>query len=297
VTFTPSAGGSYTITGSYNGDGGHQTSQGTGPLSATTATPSGQPGPPSLSGAPTLKGATKAGRTLTCSTGTWTGNPTGYTYAWHRNGTLLAGFTGPTYKLGTLDEGTTLTCVVTATNAAGQASATSNTVRIPIPTVPHCPGATGSMTGTTIGHITLGMTRSRARYLYRQHSNRGKQFEDFFCLTPIGVRVGYASPILLNSIAKHAQFAVRGRVMWASTSNSYYALDGVRAGESIVTAARVLGTEPPFHIGPNYWYLARKGSYTAVLKVRGTVVQELGIANNALTKTRKAQNVLMHSFY
>jgi hypothetical protein len=34
-----------------------------------------------------------------------------------------------------------------------------------------------------------------------------------------------------------------------------------------------------------------------VLKVRGTVVQELGIADNALTKTRRAQNVLMHSFY
>jgi hypothetical protein len=74
-------------------------------------------------------------------------------------------------------------------------------------------------------------------------------------------------------------------------------VDGVRAGESIVTAAPVLGTEPPFHVGPNYWYLARKGNYTAVLKVRGTVVQELGIADNALTKTRKAQNVLMHSFY
>ena len=85
--------------------------------------------------------------------------------------------------------------------------------------------------------------------------------------------------------------------MWASTSNPYYSLDGIRAGESIATASRVLGTEPPFHIGLNYWYLARKATYTAVLKVRGTVVQELGIADNALTKTRKTQSVLMHSFY
>ena len=85
--------------------------------------------------------------------------------------------------------------------------------------------------------------------------------------------------------------------MWASTSNPYYSLDGIRPGESITTAARVLGTEAPFHIGRNYWYLARKASYTAVLKVRGTVVQELGIAANGLTKTRKTQSVLMHSFY
>ena len=67
--------------------------------------------------------------------------------------------------------------------------------------------------------------------------------------------------------------------------------------ESIASTSRVLGTEPPFHICPNYWYLARKASYTAVLRVRSTVVQELGIADNALTKTRKAQNVLTHSLY
>jgi hypothetical protein len=153
------------------------------------------------------------------------------------------------------------------------------------------------MTGTSIGQITLGMARSRARYPYRHHSNRGKQYEDFFCLTPIGVRVGYASPILLKGLSRSEQAKVRGRVVWASVSNPYYSLDGIRAGESIATASRVLGTEPPFHIGLTYWYLARKATYTAVLKVRGGVVEELGIADNALTKTRKAQNVLMHSFY
>ena len=34
--------------------------------------------------------------------------------------------------------------------------------------------------------------------------------------------------------------------MWASMSNPYYSLDGIRPGESIATASRVLGTEPPF---------------------------------------------------
>ena len=45
-----------------------------------------------------------------------------------------------TYTLETLDEGTTLKCVVTASNAAGQASAQSNAVTIPIPKVAAVPG-------------------------------------------------------------------------------------------------------------------------------------------------------------
>ena len=246
---------------------------------------------------PAITGTPKAGKELFCSTGSWTNDPTSDTYQWNRNGTLLAGFTDPAYTLGTLDEGTTLKCVVTASNAGGQASATSNAVKIPIPKVPLCPGATGSMTGTSIGQITLGMTRSRARYLYRHHSDRGKQYEDFFCLTPIGVRVGYASPILLKALSRSERAKVTGTVVWASVSNPYYSLDGIRPGESIAAASRVLGTAAPFHIGLNYWYLARKPTYTAVLKVRGGVVEELGIADNQLTTSRGLQSVLMRSFY
>ena len=242
----------------------------------------GSPGPPAGASAgsspvivppgnvtpPAINGTLKPGTTLACFAENWTNEPTFYAYQWYRDGTLLAGFTGSTYVLGTLDQGTTLTCVVTAINAAGQASATSKPVKVPIPYVPRCPAATGKMTGTTIGLIQLGMTCGRARYLYRQHSNRGKQYEDFFCLTPIGVRVGYASPKLLKGLSRRERALVSGSVVWASTSDPYYSLDGIRAGESITTASLALGIEPPFHIGLNYWYLARKTTYTAVLKVR-----------------------------
>jgi hypothetical protein len=97
--------------------------------------------------------------------------------------------------------------------------------------------------------ITSAMTRSRARYLYRHHSNRGKQYDDFCCLTPIGVRVGYASPILLKTLPRREQAALHGRVGWASTSNPHDALHGVRAGQSITTASQRLDMEPPIHIG------------------------------------------------
>jgi hypothetical protein len=247
---------------------------------------------------PTISRTTKAGQRLRCSTGSWSNAPTSSGYQWIRNGTALAGATSNTYRLRILDEGTALTCLVTASNAAGSGSALSQAVKIPIPYVPRCPGATGRMTGTTIGQVQLGMTRARADYLYRRHSDRGKQYEDFFCLTPVGVRVGYATPELFTTLSEQERRQLKGRVVWASTSDPYYELDGVRPGESLADASRQLkNIEPPFHIGLNYWYLARESGYTAVLKVRGGVVEELGIAENALTRTRSAQNVLMHSFY
>jgi hypothetical protein len=96
---------------------------------------------------------------------------------------------------------------------------------------------------------------------------------------------------------KQERAKLRDRVVWASPSNPYYSLDGVHVGEAITTASATLGTEAPLHIGLNHWYLAHKPGYTAVLKVRGDVVEELGIADNTLTATTKARSALMHSFY
>jgi hypothetical protein len=85
-------------------------------------------------------------------------------------------------------------------------------------------------------------------------------------------------------------------VIWISTANPFYAFHGVRAGEALSLAQKVLHTSAPIKVGKNLWYLARTSSYTVVLKVRGGVAQELGVASNALTKTRAAETVLMHSF-
>ena len=151
--------------------------------------------------------------------------------------------------------------------------------------------------GRTIGLIHLGLTRSQARRAYIHHSNRGKQYEDFFCLTPIGIRVGYASPRLLHYLSRREQAKLNGTVVWSSTSNPYYSLDGVRAGDSITDASARLHTTVEFHIGLNFWYLARRPDLTAVLKVRHGEVLEIGIAVSALTANRRNQSILMHSFY
>ena len=49
-------------------------------------------------------------------------------------------------------------------------------------------------------------------------------------------------------------------------------------------------------IGANDWYLAPLASATAVLKVRDGTVQEIGIADRSLTKTRPAQRLFLTSF-
>jgi predicted acyl esterase len=160
-----------------------------------------------------------------------------------------------------------------------------------------CPRATGRLYGDRLGLLTLGMTRARARRAYTHSSDRGSRYKDFFCLTPIGVRVGYASPKLLKTLPRRARRQLQGRVVWASTANPYYSLRGVRPGFRLAVAAKRLHLGAPLHIGKNYWYLAPNGASTAVLKVRHQRVQEIGIASKRLTQGRNAQRTLMASFY
>lgn len=80
--------------------------------------------PPVNTVAPSISGTLNIGQTLTASTGTWSGSPT-YTYQWKRGGVDIGGATASTYATVLADLGATITVTVTATNAGGQASATS----------------------------------------------------------------------------------------------------------------------------------------------------------------------------
>jgi hypothetical protein len=159
-----------------------------------------------------------------------------------------------------------------------------------------CPRATGRLSGTTLGLVRLGFTRARARRAYAHSSDRGRRYEDFFCLTPTGVRVGYASSKLLALLSRHERARVRGRVVWASTASGFYSLRGIRPGASIAAARNVLRPGAPFHVGVNVWYFAPNGSSTALLKVRHGIVEEIGIADGALTGRRAAERAFVNSF-
>lgn len=79
--------------------------------------------------APAISGTAQEGQTLSCSTGTWTGNPTPtYTYQWYRGASAIGSATNSTYTLVTADVGQNIKCTVTGTNGIGSSNADSNTV-------------------------------------------------------------------------------------------------------------------------------------------------------------------------
>lgn len=89
---------------------------------------------------PVVSGTAAVGQTLSCSTGTWTGEPTlTYSYAWLRNGSPIPGASTSTYGVQVADQGTGLTCQVTATNKTGGLSAMSNTLMVPVAPPPPTP--------------------------------------------------------------------------------------------------------------------------------------------------------------
>lgn len=135
---------------------------------------------PANTAVPAITGTAKEGQLLTSSTGTWTGSATiAYTYQWQScvssTCTAISGATGSTYRVTAAEVGKTIKSVVTATNAAGNASATSAataTVTTGAPVNTAVPTVTGTLTdgqtltaanGTWAGTATITYTRQWKR--------------------------------------------------------------------------------------------------------------------------------------
>ena len=88
-------------------------------------------GAPTNAALPAISGNAQVGQTLTATTGSWNGSPTGFAFQWQRCSTTgescldLPGATGGTYVVAAGDAGSTIRVVVTATNALGGTSAAS----------------------------------------------------------------------------------------------------------------------------------------------------------------------------
>lgn len=87
---------------------------------------------------PVLTGIRVPGHVLSVTTGSWLNTPTSFTYQWQRDNTGggtfsdIAGATSATYTLVTADLKCQVRCHVTATNATGSVTATSQNVVGPV---------------------------------------------------------------------------------------------------------------------------------------------------------------------
>jgi RHS repeat-associated protein len=126
----------YALTPAYVGDTLKATVTATnsvGNASATSAATSTiTAAPPVNTALPAISGTAQEGQTLTASTGSWTGTPTiTYAFQWQDCNSAggscsnISGATSSTYALAASDVSHTVVVVVTATNAAGVASASS----------------------------------------------------------------------------------------------------------------------------------------------------------------------------
>jgi hypothetical protein len=95
--------------------------------------------PPILQTSPGISGGAAVPSTLTCNPGSWLNSPS-FSYQWVRNGTPISGIgSSPIYVTTQADVGSSIGCIVTATNASGSVTAPiSNqivaTVRTNVPT-------------------------------------------------------------------------------------------------------------------------------------------------------------------
>ena len=146
-----------------------------GSASATTAASNDVAATPPVNTVdPSISGTVQDGQTLTADRGTWTGTPTiTYAYQWQRcdsgggNCQNVSGATATTYALTSADVGSRMRVVVTATNAAGNASDSATTgsavaprppVNVTVPTVTGTPRDGQTLTadqGTWTGSPTI----------------------------------------------------------------------------------------------------------------------------------------------
>lgn len=132
---------------------------------------------PACTVAPAVTGTTTVGSTLSCSTGTWTNTPSSYAYQWKRDGVSISAATSSTYLLVSADNGTMISCTVTATNANGSGSAGSNSVgpigaAVPVNSV--VPAITGdAVVGQTLYSSTGTWANAPTSYAYQWYMDSG----------------------------------------------------------------------------------------------------------------------------
>jgi hypothetical protein len=180
-------------------------------------------GPPVNSTLPAITGSQSQGQALTASTGTWTGTaPISYAFEWRRcdsagaNCTAIA--TGGAYTLVAADVGSTIRVAVTATNAAGSATAVSAQTGVVTPLV------SGSPPPVTSG-LQMWFDANQEAYAdggavtrWSDHSGFGRD------LTTFNLSTGPAATMRRNAINGRAAIEFNGSSSLLKTYGSTFTI-------------------------------------------------------------------------
>ncbi len=246
-------------------------------------------GPPVNRVLPEISGTALPGDKLSCSQGSWTNSPTGFSYQWSSGGEPIAGATNSSYIVRIADETHTLTCTVIASSTSGKSQpAVSEGVLVANTHELSCARPSGAIAGTRLGPLVLGMTLKQAERILPRFVKIGFGYTNFCLYAGFGIRVALPSSLLLSELPAVQRNRVNRRIIIALTANKFYALDGIVPGELITKVPRKLHLEKPFQGGANTWYFVPGKLATGVLKVRHGLIYEIGIADKALTSGSRA---------
>ncbi|XAI96363.1 hypothetical protein [Microcystis phage Mae-JY30] len=195
---------------------------------------------PANTAPPAITGTTNLGDLLTCSTGTWTGDPSSYAYQWTRNGSDIVGATSSTYTIVTADTARDLNCRVTATNAGGATAQLAAAVSIPAPELV----GNGTFASDTVWTKNAGWTISggvavaTAAGAFSNITQVEDQFEagvtytvsfDIVSLTSGSFRISFAGGTQRNGTTRSA-VGTYTEDMVANTGNNLITVFNVAAG-------------------------------------------------------------------
>jgi hypothetical protein len=154
-----------------------------------------------------------------------------------------------------------------------------------------CPRATGSLSGTRLGPLSLGFTRRRARIKLRRFATGSDRQVDLFCLAGGGIRAGYGHRSQFGSLPGKP-LSLNDRIVWLTTANRHYRLRGLAAGVSFAGARR-LKPKGPITLGSVKWYLVPVGRATGLLEVVHGRIAQTGIALRRVSDTLASARILL----
>jgi hypothetical protein len=139
--------------------------------------------------APVLTGTPSAGKVLSCTPGSWTNNPTVFSYAWLRDGAPISGQASSTYTVQSADLGHTLGCQVTAGKQVGEYT----------------------ISGLATGSYKVEFFPGEGNYLTQYFNGKGALAE----ATPVSTTAGSTTPGINGELPVGGQ--ISGRATDAST--------------------------------------------------------------------------------